>query len=216
MIIVIQCAAKKQPDAGRLVIPGGKPIIFVAEPETAPQNRDCVYARPDDLAQDGLTWREVLVSYNNAGDNPLGLCCAYQLYVNKAYKQLVDRFGSPSVYILSAGWGLINANFLTPYYDITFSQSAERYKRRRKADYYQDFSVISGDKNDDVVFFGGKNYVSLFCDLTKTIKGKRTVFYRSSPPPEVNGCALEKFQTRTRTNWYYECVRCFIESKAIR
>ncbi len=139
MIIVIQCAAMKQPDAGRLVLSGGKPVVFVAEPETAPQNSGCVYARPDDLAQNGLTWREVLVSYNNAGGNPLGLCCAYQLYANKIYKQLVDRFGSPNVYILSAGWGLISANFLTPYYDITFSQSAERYKRRRKADRYQDF-----------------------------------------------------------------------------
>ena len=61
--------------------------------------------------------------------SPFGLLPAYQLYENSTYNRLVDRFGLSNVYILSAGWGLIPADFLTPHYDITFSASADAYKR---------------------------------------------------------------------------------------
>jgi hypothetical protein len=82
----------------------------------------------------------MLLRYNRKpAGNPLGLYSAWQLYENKAYARLVDQLGIDRVYILSAGWGLIRADFLTPCYDITFSQSADSYKRRRKADRYQDF-----------------------------------------------------------------------------
>jgi hypothetical protein len=64
---------------------------------------------------------------------------------------------------LSAGWGLIRTDFLTPCYDITFSQSAEGYKRHRKADRYQDFRTLPARSDEDIVFFGGKDYVRLFC-----------------------------------------------------
>ncbi|BAU49572.1 hypothetical protein SVA_3024 [Sulfurifustis variabilis] len=42
------------------------------------------------------------------------------------------------VFILSAGWGLIGAAFLTPVYDITFSNSADDYKRRRRRNQFDD------------------------------------------------------------------------------
>ena len=54
------------------------------------------------------------------------------------YRELVHALGAENVFILSAGWGLLSADFLTPNYDITFSATAERYKRRRVRD------VISG------------------------------------------------------------------------
>ena len=77
-----------------------------------------------------------MLKYNQeAEDNPLGLYPAYQLYENEIYGRLIDHLGMSKVYILSAGWGLIAAHFLTPYYDITFSRSAEDYKRRRKKDH---------------------------------------------------------------------------------
>jgi hypothetical protein len=41
--------------------------------------------------------------------------------------RLVEKFGIEKVFILSAGWGLIRADFLTPNYDITFSGSAEAF-----------------------------------------------------------------------------------------
>jgi len=57
---------------------------------------------------------------------------AHELYDNRTHGRLVERFGLGNVYILSAGWGLLGAGFLTPYYDITYSQSAEPYKRAEK------------------------------------------------------------------------------------
>ncbi len=212
MIVVIQCAASKRPGAGRLISPSGKPVVFVATPLAAPADSVHEYARPDDPCGTGMSWRQELLRYNReAKDNPLGLVPAWQLYQNKTYGQLVDRFGPHRVFILSAGWGLIRSDFLTPYYDITFSQSADRWKRRRKADRYQDFRMLPDEPDDDIRFVGGKDYVPLFCALTDTVKGKRTVFYSSARPPEANGCTLERFRTKTRTNWQYECANALMD-----
>ena len=59
MIVVIQCAATKYSDAGRFKSPDGKSVIFVADPRAAPADGTCIYARPDDQAQTGITWRTV-------------------------------------------------------------------------------------------------------------------------------------------------------------
>ena len=81
------------------------------------------------------TWRQVLFAYNNDTRNPFGLYPAYRLYADNVYRRLANRFAVQNLYILSAGWGLIRADFLTPYYDITFSQTRkdQRYKRRRES-----------------------------------------------------------------------------------
>src|SRR6185295_9429469 len=204
MIVVIQCAATKRLSAGRFRSPAGKPVIFVADPQEAPADDTCIYARPDDQERSGPIWRDLLLSYNQAGGNPLGLCPAYQLYENQTYGRLENQFGLDKLYILSAGWGLLSASFLTPYYDITFSPSAEAYKRRRKSDRYRDFCMLPMLTDEPIVFFGGKDYVPLFCDLTKLAKAKRTVFYNSAQPPAAAGCVLERFETTIRTNWHYE------------
>lgn len=210
MIVVIQCAATKRSDAGRFISPDGKSVIFVADPRAAPADDTCIYARPDDQAQNGITWRDLLLSYNEAGGNPLGLCPAYRLYKNETYGRLANRLGLDKLYILSAGWGLISAEFLTPYYDITFSPSAEAYKRRRKTDRYRDFCMLPIPTDEPIVFFGGKDYIPLFCVLTESAKGTRTVVYNSAQPPAAAGCVLERFGTTTRTNWHYECANHFL------
>jgi len=75
----------------------------VARPELAPTSDRYLYARPDDSSEKGKPWRQVLEEYNaEPGHNPLGLYRAYRLYENSIYGQLVDRFGVPNVYILSA------------------------------------------------------------------------------------------------------------------
>jgi hypothetical protein len=131
------------------------------------------------------------------------------LYKNKSYSRLVDRFGVEQVYILSAGWGLIRADFLTPYYDITFSTRTEAYKRRRQTEQYSDFR-LPNDIDDEILFFGGSDYRSLFCSLTSSVRATKTIFYNSTIQPQVVGCKLERFQTTTRTNWHYECVNAFL------
>jgi hypothetical protein len=213
MIIVIQCAASKIPDAGNLMTASGKPVLFVADPQVAPANLAHVYARPDDAYEKGISWRQVLLKYNeHPKDNPFRLYPAYQLYENRTYKRLAEQIGLPNLYILSAGWGMIGAGFLTPQYDITYSQSAENYKRRVKGDRYEDFRMPP-DQADEIVFFGGKDYLPLFCTLTGAVRAKRTVFYNSQRIPQAPGCKLERFETTTRTNWHYECANAFLDGR---
>ncbi|HKJ76463.1 MAG TPA: hypothetical protein VKA64_04590, partial [Gammaproteobacteria bacterium] len=115
MKVIIQCAARKDSAAGYLKTRDGQRVLFVAHPEKAPRSGDVGYAKPDDRTEDGRTWRQVLVEYNQSADaNPLGLVPAYRLYEDPRYAQLVTRFGVDNVMILSAGWGLLPADFLTP------------------------------------------------------------------------------------------------------
>ena len=212
MMVVIQCAAGKQPDAGRLEARDGKPVTFVAKPSDAPKRRDAAYARPDDLSSFGVSWRRLLLSYNvSPGNNPLALLPAYRLYRHPAYARLVERFGADKTFILSAGWGLISAAFLTPSYDITFSASADAYKRRKRTEAYEDFCMLPANSSEDLYFFGGKDYVPTFCELTAGHRGQRIVFYNAASPPPAPGCRLQRYKTTTRTNWHYECVNAFID-----
>jgi hypothetical protein len=214
MIVVIQCAARKHPDASHLVTSDGRPIDFVAHPELAPAQDNRLYARPDDISENGMSWRAKLWNYNKSQkDNPLRLCPAYKLYKNKAYGLLVNRFGLESVYILSAGWGLIRSDFLTPYYDITFSQSADPYMRRRRTDRYDDFRMIPDGVKDEILFIGGKDYLPLFCQLTNKAEGKRVVFFNSANVPRLEGCVFKRFETRTQTNWHYECANALLSGR---
>lgn len=206
MRIVIQCAAKKNP-AGSLRSSEGRKVLFVAQPDLAPAEASQHYARPDDVSDDGRTWRERLVAYNAAADNPLNLLPAYRLYARDAYGALADRFCPGRLFILSAGWGLIAANFLTPGYDITFTTSADDWKRRRKGDRYQDFCMLTDD-NDPIVFVGGKDYLPLFSNLTARLHAPKIVFFNSGKEPNLaEGFEAIRYPTTTRTNWHYECAR---------
>ncbi len=135
------------------------------------------------------------------------------LYGNNAYKRLVAHLGTQKVYILSAGWGLVRADFWTPYYDITFSANAEPYKRRRKTDSYQDFCMLPSVADENLVFFGGREYLGLFSLLTAEYRGTKTVFYNSADQPELVGCKARKFETTARTNWHYQCVNAFLDGR---
>ena len=211
MIVVIQCAARKQLNAGTLRTRAGKPVCFVANPPPAPHDR-FAYARPDDLSDTGETWRNVLIRYNRESAlNELGLLPACDLYAHSIYRRLAERFGFERLYILSAGWGLIAASFLTPLYDITFSAQAEFYKRRRQSDVYDDFCMLPVTTAEPVVFFGGKDYLPLFHHLTQDVTAPRTAFYRSAQTPDLPGITLVRFETTRRTNWHYECAETFLE-----
>ena len=64
MKVVIQCAARKRSNAGHLATRDGKLVDFVARPELAPAKANRIYARPDDISDLGLSWREQLREYN--------------------------------------------------------------------------------------------------------------------------------------------------------
>ena len=229
-IVVIQCAASKRSDTGYLLRTVGRGdiarVMFVAQPDLAPENDDHIYAHPDDQAQAGLSWREELMRYNaddellrlrsdaiKVGGNPLELRRAWRLYTHPIYEELYRKFGPDNLYILSAGWGIIRADFLVPNYDITFSGNAEKYKRRGKRDTYDDFRMLPENTNNPIVFFGGKDYVNLFCELTSQVQGPRYVFYNSVNPPDAPGCRLHRFDTSARTNWHYTAARAYAEGR---
>lgn len=212
MIVVIQCAAGKQHHAGHLRMRDGRSVMFVADPDAAPSVGRRVYARPDDIADTGKSWRTVLLEYNSdPKNNRFGLLPAWQLYRNPTYKVLVNHCGKDRLYILSAGWGLIRADFLTPNYDITFSKAknVEWFKRRRPRDAYDDFRLPPGVE-DPIVFFGGRDYIHLFRRLTAEAKGHRTIFY-AGRGFSVPDCTLRRFGDPF-TNWHYQCARAFVET----
>ena len=219
---VIQCAATKRGSAGCLRTEDGRKVVFVADPKNAPESSDRIYKRPDDLMDGNRSYRDAVVTYDrrwrrNPQDNPCGLLAAWRLYKHPVYEGLVRRFGIPRVFILSAGWGLIPADFLTPFYDITFRYvtEAEKYKRRR-GDGFRDLMMLPTDSRN-IVFLGGKDYRQLFCRLTEGTSAARIVFYRATAEDEqdigVARCESRPFRTSTRTNWHYECAQALIEDK---
>lgn len=215
MKIVIQCAGTKNqtPGAG-FRTSDNRLVKFVADPKKAPSSGDIAYAHPDERPDGLQTWRERLLDYNKgATTNPLGLLPAYQLYKNPVYKKLVEKFGLEKVFILSAGWGLISADFLTPDYDITFStaRNVEPYCRRNKRDHYADTCILPDD-GEGIIFLGGKDYRPLFCKLTANMKGMKKVFFNSSVDPVLgHGFSTECFPTKCRTNWHYSCAQALID-----
>ncbi len=170
-----------------------------------------MYARPDDLAKDGQRYRDVLLQYNaQPRNNPLSLLPAWRLYCHSAYGKLVERFGEAKIFILSAGWGLIRSDFLTPAYDITFSVQAKPFKRRRAFDTYSDFNMLEDPDAEPVVFFGGRAYLPLFCRLTENYVGSRIAAFNSASESQAYGIRTVRYRTRTRTNWHYEAVSAFM------
>lgn len=205
-VVVMQCAGWKHPEAGRLRTPEGRPVLFVAHPEQAPRRADGVLlVRPDDEREPGQRWRDYLLEYDGER-NPDRLLPAFELYGHPVYRELVESLGSERVFILSAAWGLIPATFLTPDYDLSLSQQAEAFVRRRTADRFDDFRLLPSGAGT-VHFVGGRSYVRLFCDLTGDVAVERVIHFRTAAPPSAPGCSIRRFDTATRQNWHYECAR---------
>lgn len=212
MNIVIVCADGKKDHAGYLRQQDGQKVKFVADPDSAPRTASYVYARPDDISDVGVSWTETLHQYNETPeDNPLGLLQAWELYSNPTYEYLARKHGTERLYILSGAWGLISATFLTPMYNITFSEYAMPYQRREAEDCYGNFCMLPANTVEPVVFFGSQAYVDFFCSLTEGIKAERYIFHNSWRAPLAPGCQTRKFETEHHKNWHYECARAFID-----
>jgi hypothetical protein len=48
--------------------------------------------------------------------------------------------------------------------------------RRRKTDLHDDLRIVPDD-GDDIAFLGGKDHLPLFCVLTTSLTGIKTVFF---------------------------------------
>lgn len=226
MIVVISCAGSKDANAGRLQTPDGNQVEFVAHPQLMQESRidpNLVYASPDDQSGFGVTWREKLEEYNEefrrTGSNPHDLLPAFQLYKNRVYRDLPGKFKPENVFILSAGWGLIQSDYLTPQYDITFSSMAPPAERR---DYdrdtgFTDFNALAdfeGPVNGPVVCVASQAYLPLFHKLTESLDCEKLAFFVTNVPPDLPGCKSLRYEVKgMANNWQYRCARDLIDGK---
>ena len=236
MIIVISCAGSKRKGAGKLKTKDGTPVKFVAHPEIAPRGQGIVYQHPDSESDFGGSWRKMLKEYNNdLNASPLGtlgLFKAWELYrpQRKAYREIYDdlanTFGEENVYILSAGWGLIRSDFLTPNYDITFTnvKKDKKWKQRKYGEgEFLDFNQLSqppAEIKGPIVFMGGQSYVDFFIALTEDLKTEKVVYFYSE---DIKTDYLEyssEYDLRVYPNsdkeqrtWHYQCAKDLIDGK---
>lgn len=217
MDVIIQCAATKDPEAGKLRARDGRDVHFVAAPQLCMTGTKKLYARPDDGSDiPGQTWRDRLVSYvDQEKDNPLGLRHAYMLYKHPAYARLVQTFGASHVFILSAGWGLVRADYLLPAYDVTFNQRAKKKNPAAfcaTTDGYRFFQHVSKCGKGPITFLGGRDYLPLFDMLTSSLSRERIAFVRATEPGFLRknhpryGFEERDFHVAARTNWHYQCA----------
>jgi hypothetical protein len=81
VIVIIQSGPDHQPQAGRMATRAGRSVVFVADPSNAPDDAGTCHARPDDLSDFCIPWRNLVASYNShPRGNPLGLLPAHELY----------------------------------------------------------------------------------------------------------------------------------------
>ena len=220
MKAVIQCCKTKSTTASFRV--RNQRVKFVVQPKHRSEETDDFPARPDErMPNRTTTWREQLVEYNDTfratGQNPLGLKQAFELYAPKgytAYSDLLRHFSASNMYILSAGWGLVRADFLLPDYDITFRiQDTPEWCVRKPADaeLFHDFAHLTPDvvSNDELVyFFGGGSYLQFFFTATSTLPVKRVVYYSAKTVPDPKKCRGIKYDGKGMT-WMYRCASDF-------
>jgi hypothetical protein len=148
------------------------------------------------------SWRKYLEEHQNDKN----LLMTYKLYSRKEYRCLYEKFQN-SLYILSAGWGLVGAEFKLPNYDITFSSKSGASNKRDKTTNFKDFNQLNISDNEDVVFIGTPNYVPLFIQLTKNLSNRKIIYWKSKSLKKIKvNDTFEYcyFPNGTNRNWYYE------------
>jgi hypothetical protein len=228
-IPVLVCSSEKIKD---WFIYRDETIKFFASPDMAPKDFRFTYHGLDDkIRNENRTWRELTV--NGQNDPSLNLIKAYHLYKPKAfssiYENLYKKFNH-SFYILSAGWGIIRADFRIPAYNITFSTapSVPKYAQRSVDDVWPDINHLKEDVDNEkyapdskIILFAGKDYLPYFRRMTKSIpKKKLIVLYYEKNPAEKEGffynCKYDGFRylyyktTENPRNWHYKAAHNFL------
>ncbi len=201
--------------------------MFVAQPDLYTQTSPAVRAcQPDDvIGPEAGTWRQALVEYNRQyrldGANPFSLLPAGCLYKHKVYQSLVGAYGSPNVYILSAGWGLIRSDYLLPDYNITFSKQGkvpEHAQRERNQDKFWhgvNHLLDAGLQPEEPIhFFGGKSYLPLYYQLANPLVGRKVIHYmgKMRDADRRIGYEYEVHTGRENMNWQYGAADLFIQT----
>lgn len=214
MKIVISCCDRKN---GEPFIHNGEIINFVSHVDQVVPN-DGMNFHPDDLIpNENVTWRE-LVNQQGLNNN---LQPAYELYRQPIYNSLHQYYGN-ELFIFSAGWGIIRADFRLPKYNITFSNNNNipLYARRNLGDVFDDFTHLEGiEANERIVLIAGSNYVIPFCQLTENLPNEKIIIYKNqnllnnNPYLNNNNFNFQHYQTNRRTNWHYEFAQRLINNE---
>jgi len=215
MKFIVQCSSRKRVGLWTF---NGQLVKFVGHPDQCGGSNSFLYCRPDDtVPYVTKTWRQELLNYNQKGTNPDGLLRAADLYTPEIYRELANKYGWENTFILSAGWGLVRADFLIPSYDITFSPHANTYKRRLQSDKYNDFNHLldrsSIDQTDSLYFCGGNDYLPLYYELTGNLPERKVIYHKSKIPPREKGYVYIEYMTTQSTNWHYACAKDFIDGE---
>jgi hypothetical protein len=192
-------------------------IKFVASPIKAPGD-GCIYYRPDDIIPgENKTWRDLVLEQKEPDLVPAYLLyCPPDVY-HGLYRKFRNRF-----YILSAGWGIIRADFKIPAYDITYStaQKVPNHARRTNNYGWKDINHLKEDAADfkedpTVILFAGSDYVHPFCKMTESIQNrKKIILFNSKKFKEGKEGDFEykQYRTNTKTNWHIEAAKRLMET----
>jgi hypothetical protein len=211
MKVIISCCSKKN---GNKFTHNGELINFVSQVD--PNN--AFYVHPDDLIQNqNTTWRELIALQEIRND----LLPAYDLYNPEIYTLLFQHFGI-DLFIFSAGWGIVRADYRLPKYDITFGKGKKNpiYAVRNPNQIFNDFNQLEGiDVNEKIVFFAGKDYVIPFCQLTDHLPNQKIIIYKNqdvlnnNPYLNNNNFQFMYYQTKKCMNWHYEFAQKLITNE---
>jgi hypothetical protein len=214
MKIIISCSNRKN---GESFLHNGTAINFVSRVEGLGAENE-LYVHPDDLIpNEESTWRDLVSQQEILND----LLPAYQLYNQSIYNSLFRHY-SDDLYIFSAGWGIIRADFRIPKYNVTFSNGNDvpNYAIRNHNDVFNDFNHLEGiDENEVIVFIGGEDYVLPFCQLTYHLPNYKRIIYKNinvlnnNPYLNNNNFEFVHYQTNRRTNWHYEYANKLINNE---
>jgi len=222
MIVVIQCAGRKVPNAPTLTL-NGNAVHFVAQPQDEQLDK-----RPwDQISGSNKTWTDCVKAYNEAGgampgeyiklnigteENRQLMQCG-NLYKPPVYGELMSACGLRNVYILSAGWGLVRADKFIPKYDVTFSQLGDISVRIAATDRLQCASLSDEiPDNGEINLFISRVYAPYWSRLYRGA-GQRTVLHwrlGQELPDGQYGTVIKHDCGKQGTNWQYTAARQFI------
>jgi hypothetical protein len=214
MKIIISCCDRKN---GEPFSHNGEIIHFVSRVNEALPNNE-LYFHPDNLIpNEHISWRELVTQQENRND----LLPAYQLYRPNIYNLLFQNFGN-DLFIFSAGWGIVRADFRLPKYNVTFSNNNHipPYAKRNNDDIFHDFNHLVGiHENESIVLIAGSDYVLPFCQLTENLPNNKIIFYKNqnrlnnNPYLNGNNFQFQFYHTNRRTNWHYEFAQRLINNE---
>jgi len=164
--------------------------------------------KPDDdiPGNNNYSWRNYVSNNQNHINLPYR---AYELYTENVYQELFMTFGN-RLYIESAGWGIINAEFRLPNYDITFSNNInEETIRHYEAGNYDDYNQLIVSNDDDIVFIGTEKYLPLFFNLTNQLPNRKIIYWKKNNTPikypiPNNSFIYRRYKSNSPRRWFYE------------